>query len=139
MHDEKHAGSPNYVLADLRLLAFDQGACQFGCCFKGLPNAQAVATRLAQSADPQETALSRPNDHPTNALRVGQTAHVRDVVLGTVATWTISRSSPADSTRRVLSPESPIAKALLGHVAGELVTVETPRGLRRLQIQEISQ
>jgi transcription elongation factor GreA len=40
----------------------------------------------------------------------------------------------ADLAAGKISVDSPIAKALLGHAAGDRVTVETPRGARELEI-----
>jgi transcription elongation factor GreA len=52
-------------------------------------------------------------------------------------TWTIVSRTEANAGSGRLAAESPIAKALLGHVRGETVTVETPRGPRQLTIQDL--
>jgi transcription elongation factor GreA len=44
----------------------------------------------------------------------------------------------ADLASGKISVESPIAKALIGHGAGERVTVATPRGERELQILDVA-
>jgi transcription elongation factor GreA len=43
----------------------------------------------------------------------------------------------ADLASGKISAESPIAKALLGHAAGERVTVATPRGDREIEILSV--
>jgi transcription elongation factor GreA len=40
----------------------------------------------------------------------------------------------ADATRRRLSIDAPVGKALLGRVAGDVVEVDAPKGLRRFEI-----
>ena len=44
----------------------------------------------------------------------------------------------ADPVENKISDESPIGKALLGHKAGDVVDVETPGGMIKLEIREIS-
>jgi transcription elongation GreA/GreB family factor len=40
--------------------------------------------------------------------------------------WRIADSAEADAARGVISPETPLARALLGHGAGETVHVRGP-------------
>jgi transcription elongation factor GreA len=72
-----------------------------------------------------------------DALGFGRAARVLDQELGMLHTWTIVRPSEADVENGKLSAESPVAKALLGRVAGETVVVQTPRGPRRYTVQEL--
>ena len=44
----------------------------------------------------------------------------------------------ADLAEGKLSVDSPIGKALLGHRAGEQVSLETPRGAKRLEVVEVA-
>ena len=44
----------------------------------------------------------------------------------------------ADAAQGRLSVESPVAKALLGARAGQTVEMQTPKGVRRLEVLEIS-
>ncbi|MBV9819159.1 MAG: transcription elongation factor GreA [Solirubrobacterales bacterium] len=67
----------------------------------------------------------------------GRSADVRDERTGKVQTWTIVGATEADRSAGKLSAESPVAKALLDHVAGETVEVQTPRGTRRLTIERL--
>jgi transcription elongation factor GreA len=67
----------------------------------------------------------------------GRTAEVLDEGTGTVHTWRIVGAAEADVSAGMLSSQSPVAKALMGRAAGELVEVPTPRGSRRLRIQRV--
>ncbi|MGZ4176703.1 MAG: transcription elongation factor GreA [Solirubrobacteraceae bacterium] len=67
----------------------------------------------------------------------GTSAEVRDEGTGEVYTWTIVGVTEADRAAGKLSAESPVARALLDQPAGAVVSVETPRGERRLKIERI--
>jgi transcription elongation factor GreA len=67
----------------------------------------------------------------------GHSAEVRDEGTGEVHIWTIVGATEADRAAGKLSAESPVARALIGHTAGETVEVATPRGARRLKIERI--
>jgi transcription elongation factor GreA len=67
----------------------------------------------------------------------GRTAEVLDEDKGTVSTWTIVGPAEANLADGRLSAQSPVAKALLGRSAGDVVEVPTPRGSRRLRIQRV--
>jgi len=62
---------------------------------------------------------------------------VLDEATGTVHTWRIVGAAEADASAGMLSAESPVAQALLDRAPGELVEVPTPRGPRRLRIQQL--
>jgi transcription elongation factor GreA len=67
----------------------------------------------------------------------GRSAEVRDEGSGEVHTWTIVGVTEADRAAGKLSAESPVAKALMDQPAGTTVSVETPRGERRLKIERV--
>jgi transcription elongation factor GreA len=67
----------------------------------------------------------------------GRTAEVLDEASATVHTWTIVGPTEADITQGKLSAESPVAGALLGGAAGDVVEVQTPRGPRTYRIQKL--
>jgi transcription elongation factor GreA len=56
---------------------------------------------------------------------------------GEEETFQIVGSAEADPSNGRISNESPLGKALLGHKAGEEVTVETPGGLLHFEILDI--
>jgi transcription elongation factor GreA len=73
----------------------------------------------------------------TDKFAFGRSAEVRDEGTGEVHTWSIVGVTEADRAAGKLSAESPVARALLDHSAGETVEVPTPRGPRRLTIQRV--
>jgi transcription elongation factor GreA len=71
------------------------------------------------------------------AFTFGRTAQVVDEESGIAQTWTIVGPTEADAARGRLSVESPVARALLGRVPGEIVKVETPGGPRKYRIEKL--
>jgi transcription elongation factor GreA len=67
----------------------------------------------------------------------GRSAEVTDEGTGETHTWTIVGVTEADRAAGRLSAESPVARALLDQPAGAVVSVETPRGTRRLKIERV--
>ena len=52
--------------------------------------------------------------------------------------YTVVSAVDADAAQGRLSVESPVAKALLGARAGQTVEMQTPKGVRRLEVVSIS-
>jgi transcription elongation factor GreA len=67
------------------------------------------------------------NQHRT--IRVGSRVQIRDGDLPEA--WRIVAAHEADAVRRLISEETPLAQALLGHVVGDVVRVRGPRGVSR--------
>jgi transcription elongation factor GreA len=67
----------------------------------------------------------------------GRSAEIRDENTGEVHTWSIVGVTEADRAAGKLSAESPVARALIDHAAGETVEVPTPKGARRLKIERV--
>jgi transcription elongation factor GreA len=67
----------------------------------------------------------------------GRSAEVTDEGTGETHTWTIVGVTEADRAAGKLSAESPVARALLGKPAGTTVSVQTPKGERRLKIERV--
>ncbi len=70
-------------------------------------------------------------------LSFGRTAEIVDEGTGEVHTWTVVGAAETDRAAGKISDQSPVAKALLGHAPGEVVEVETPRGVRKLRIERL--
>jgi hypothetical protein len=51
-HDERWPDKDDYILVDILDLPPSQKACQFPCCFCGLPDQAAVATRHGMADRP---------------------------------------------------------------------------------------
>lgn len=62
-------------------------------------------------------------------IRVGSWVEIRDGELQ--EGWRIVTADEADAIRRLMSEETPLARALLGHVAGDVVRVRGPQGPAR--------
>ncbi len=67
----------------------------------------------------------------------GRTAEIVDEGTGEQYTWTVVGAAEADRAAGKISDQSPVAKALLGHAPGDVVEVQTPRGVRRLRIERL--
>jgi transcription elongation factor GreA len=76
-------------------------------------------------------------DPDAETVGFGRTAEVLDEASGTVHTWTIVGATESDLAAGKLSAESPVAQALLGRSAGDVLQVETPRGKRRYRIERL--
>lgn len=57
---------------------------------------------------------------------------------GALKTWQIVGEDEADPSRQTISWKSPVGRAVLGRLAGEAVTVETPKGTRDMLILSIT-
>jgi transcription elongation factor GreA len=73
----------------------------------------------------------------TATFAFGRSAEVTDEGTGETHTWTIVGATEADRAAGKLSAESPVARALLDQPAGTTVSVETPKGTRRLKIERV--
>lgn len=67
----------------------------------------------------------------------GSTVVVEDLDTGSVETYCLVGPFEAQVERGTISISSPIGKALLGKEVGDEVKVQTPRGVRTLEIVEV--
>jgi transcription elongation factor GreA len=67
----------------------------------------------------------------------GSVVEVRDEATGRTTTYELVASHAAAPAQGRLSFESPVAVALRGLAAGDVATVSTPRGERRLQVTSV--
>ncbi len=79
----------------------------------------------------------------TDHVQMGSKVTIKDIEFGDVYKYQIisstSTSSSKDSAVDYLtSDESPVAKALIGHVVGDIVDVEAPVGIIKYEILEIT-
>ena len=73
----------------------------------------------------------------TDAVNVGTTVRILYLDEGDEEEFAIVGARESDPMNNKISNESPIGAALLGHKAGEIVTVEAPDGPYDLKILEI--
>ena len=67
----------------------------------------------------------------------GRTAEVVDETTGEIHTWTLVGTTEADLSEGRLSAESPVGRVLVGSEPGAVVTVDTPRGIRRYRVGKL--
>ncbi len=70
--------------------------------------------------------IEEPTDGDRSVVRVGSTVTIE--IDGELETYTIVGAIEAKPSAGRISNESPVGKALLGHRAGETVTIQTPNG-----------
>lgn len=77
----------------------------------------------------------------TDVIQMGSKITIKDVEYGDIYKYQIisSTSTSKDKgTDYLTSDESPVAKALIGHKAGDIVEVEAPMGVIKYEVIEIS-
>ena len=101
-------------------------------------NAQALLERrIALLNDQLRRAVEVTDTADSDTIGFGSTVEFRDEDSGKSQTFTLVGSYEARGEAGRLSNESPVARALLGRTVGETVTVQLPRGERRLTIVSV--
>ena len=70
-------------------------------------------------------------------INIGCKVTVKDLVYDEEMVFQIVGSMEASSRKGRISNESPVGRALMGHVVGEIVEIETPMGQDRYEILKI--
>lgn len=78
------------------------------------------------------------DDVNTDAVNIGNKVKVHDEEFDEDVEYTIVGSTEADPLTNMLSDQSPIGSALIGAKVNDTVSVETPSGVIKLTILEIS-
>ena len=78
------------------------------------------------------------NELLTNTVSVGTKVKVRDIDLDEIFEYKIVGSSESDPVNGKISDESPVGMGLIGGEVGETIEIETPGGLIKYEIIEIS-
>ena len=71
-------------------------------------------------------------------IRIGATAHLKEVKSGEEIEYTLVDPSEADFSKGKISVQSPVAQALLGHKEGEQVAVRLASGPLLYQVTKVS-
>ena len=71
-------------------------------------------------------------------ISVGSLVKVKDIEFDEINEYRLVGTVEADPMNNRISNESPVGRALLGHRAGDLIDVEVPAGIIKLEILEIS-
>ncbi len=67
----------------------------------------------------------------------GSTVHLEDLETGAKVTYQIVGTDEADLKLSKVSVTSPIARALIGKLAGDVVGVQAPAGVREYEVLEV--
>ncbi len=70
-------------------------------------------------------------------VHVGSTVKILDLEFNEEEVYQLVGSAEADPRGGKISDDSPIGRGIMGHVAGEVVDVETPGGMIQIKIVEI--
>jgi transcription elongation factor GreA len=73
---------------------------------------------------------------PTDKVGLGSIVHVTDAG-GDTFVYRLVMPEEADPAKGLISPSSPIGRALLNKEPGDEVTVQAPNGVRRLEIMKL--
>lgn len=66
------------------------------------------------------------------------TARIKNIANGMEVSYTLVAENEADLKAKKISIESPIGRGLLGKEVGEIANVETPNGIMKFEIVEIT-
>jgi hypothetical protein len=111
--------------------------CQY--CESGRP----AAARLRRPQGSEASSLAVPgsalSQKPrSGSVQLGSVVQVVDLESGEAHAWQIADKTARDPVPDTISSASPIGKALLGQVAGDVVAITVPRGIRRLKVVEVT-
>ena len=71
-------------------------------------------------------------------ISVGSLVKVKDIEFDEINEYRLVGTVEADPMNNRIANESPVGRALLGHRAGDVIDVEVPAGIIKLEILEIS-
>lgn len=78
------------------------------------------------------------DDVDASVINIGCTVRIKDLEFDEEMEYKIVGSTEANSLKGKISNESPVGKALIGAKVGQKVEVETPSGVVKYQILEIT-
>ena len=101
-------------------------------------NEQAANERAIEELEYQvKNAVVIEGNDNSSAVQFGSEVTVHDMDFDEDVTYTIKGTTEADPMKNIISNESPVGAALLGHKKGETVTVKAPNGEYKLKIVAI--
>jgi transcription elongation factor GreA len=102
-------------------------------------NAQAfLETRILQIRERVDNATIVEKQEGGDKVAFGATVEVEDEGSGRRMTYEMVSAAEAKPAEGKLSFDSPVGNALRDHRVGEVATIQTPRGERRLRVVSIS-
>ena len=76
-------------------------------------------------------------DQAGDKARIGAKVKVLDIEFNEEEVYQLVGSAEADPRQGKISDDSPVGRAIIGHVAGDVVDVEAPGGIIQIKIVEI--
>jgi len=102
-------------------------------------DAQAILeTRILRLRDQLTRAQVVEAEAGGDAIAFGSEVEIADRASGKRTTYTLVSAVDADAAAGRLSVESPVAQALVGSRAGDVVEIRTPKGTRTLEVISIA-
>lgn len=98
-------------------------------------NSMAKLRRLQQRLT--KARVVKKSDFPPDTVTLCKRVKIKDLTSGSTDVYTILGEGEADLDNGVISYQSPLANALIGHRQGEVVDARLPAGLRQYEILEI--
>lgn len=86
----------------------------------------------------REAQIIEAPDGSSETVIFGSTVQIVDLQSGEEKRYTLVGQEEADIKNSLISVQSPIGRALIGHKVGEIVEVQRPAGAVEYEIQEIS-
>ena len=87
-----------------------------------------IEDRIAEIEEILKHAVVADDDDGSGKINIGYTVKLLDVELGEEEEFDIVGSNEVDILNGRMSNESPVGAAIIGHVSGDTVTVETEAG-----------
>jgi transcription elongation GreA/GreB family factor len=111
--------------------------CQY--CESGRPAAVKLRQPIAARRPGAETNPEAATPVPApGSAQPGTVVGAVDLVTGEMHRWSLIMPYQGRPHHGGLSSASPIGKALIGHVVGDIIEVNVPRGIRRLKLIDVS-
>ncbi|MBQ1597941.1 MAG: transcription elongation factor GreA [Lachnospiraceae bacterium] len=97
-----------------------------------------IEDRISEIEEILKHAEVADEDDGTGRINIGYTVKLLDLEYNDELTYKLVGSTETDSLNGKISNESPVGHALIGHVAGDTVEVETEAGTFQYKILEAS-
>jgi len=98
-----------------------------------------VEARIAEFENKLKNArIIDDDDVSTEQVSIGSKVRLLDIEFNQETDYRIVGSTEANPSEKKISNESPVGRALIGHKAGETVDVQTPNGVLKFKILDIS-
>ena len=102
-------------------------------------NEQAANERAIEELEYQvKNAVVIEGNDNSSAVQFGSEVTVHDMDFDEDVTYTIKGTTEADPMKNIISNESPVGAALIGHKKGDTVTVKAPNGEYQMKILKIN-